>query len=132
MVPVAGHTVPVKGHHGVDVEARHVPQDDVADQLLPPPDCGVIFKLGMSHHYDVGHRNAQDPAGLVQLLLPSVALFSPWAHDQQKYFTPSPGQPQDGGPEEHDLVIRVTGYEEYSGRRLEMFLNWMRGQLGHN
>ena len=116
MVSVAGDAVPVKGDHGVDVEARHVPQDDVTDQLLPPSDCGIILKFSVPHHNDVGHGDAQDPAGLVQLLLPGVPLLPAWAHDQQEDIAPCLGQPQDGGPEEHDLVVRVTRHEEYSGR----------------
>ena len=116
MVPMPRDTVPVEGDHGVDVEAGHVPQYDVAHQLLPPSDSRVIFKLSMPHHNDVRHGDAQDPAGLVQLLLPGVALLPPWAHHQEEYLTPSPGQPQDGGTEEHDLVIRVAGHEEYSCR----------------
>ena len=45
VVLVAGHAPPVVGDDGVHSEAGHVTGDDVAHELLPPPNVGVILEL---------------------------------------------------------------------------------------
>ena len=37
----------------INIDARnigqHLSEYDIADQLLPPPDCGIVLQLGVPH-----------------------------------------------------------------------------------
>ena len=44
-----------------------------------------------------------------------MTLLSPGTHHQQEQFAPGLQQAEDGRAEEHDLVIRVSRYQQYSG-----------------
>ena len=111
MISVSRDTMSVEGDDGIDIKAGHVPQDDITDQLLSPPDCRIVLELGVPHDDDVGHGDTQDTARLIQFLFPGVAPLSSRTHHQQEYFTPSLGQTQDGWTKEHHFVIRMARHK---------------------
>ena len=74
----------------------------------------------MSHKDDVGCFDAQLLTRSVQFLLPPVPGLPAWTEDQEEDLAAGLHQGEDGRPEKHDLVIRVSCHYEGPGGLIEM------------